>query len=672
MSKVFEFSGDVTFCPRGSIYPNPKKEASLLFPFGGHHLDVYMPLLKKSRISAPFQFSGETLKEKRTSIDILPDECIFEVFRRLSGGEERSACACVSKRWLSLLSSIRKDEICPTEISHSVEAKEEIVSAKVDKPSKTDKDAIAGSDIGEVESLIVDSEVKSDGYLSRCLEGKKATDIRLAAIAIGTSTRGGLGKLSIKGTNSVRGVTNFGLQAIARGCPSLRVLSLWNVSSINDEGLSEIASGCHMLEKLDLRCCPNISDKALLAVANNCPNLTSLTIESCSNIGNESFQSVSRLCHKLSSVSIKNCWLVGDQGIASLVSSARSLTKLILQTLNISDMSLAVIGHYGKALTDLALVGLQNVTEKGFWVMGNGQGLQLLKSFTINCCQGVTDLGVGAIGKGCPSLKQFCLRKCAILSDNGLVSFAKLCTSLESLQLEECHRITQSGLFAALLNCGESFKALSLACCFGIKDSNIGFPVMSPCKSLRSLSVRDCPGFGNVCLAILGRICPQLQRLNLTGLHGITDEAFLPFVHSCEAGLTKVNINGCEQLTDKAVSAIAKVHGSTLELLNLDGCRHVTDAVLVAIAENCMVLSELDVSKCAVTDYGIAALACAVQVNLRILSMSNCFLVSDKSLASLLKLGETLVGLDIKQCSAISNGTVDLLVEKLWRCDILS
>ena len=666
-------SGDVAFCPRDSVYPNPK-EPSLLFPLG-HHVDLYMPLLKRSRISASFQFSGETLKEKRTSIDVLPDECIFEVFRHLSGGQERSSCACVSKRWLSLLSSIRKDEFYPAEISRPEEPKEEVVSTKVDKPSETVKDVIVDSDTDEIESLIEDSEVRTDGHLSRHLEGKKATDIRLAAIAIGTSTRGGLGKLSIVGNNSVRGVTNFGLKAIARGCPSLRVLTLWNVSSISDEGLAEIASGCNMLEELDLRCCPSISDKALLAVANNCPNLTSLTIESCSNIGNDGFQSVGRLCQKLRSISIKKCPLVGDQGITSLVSSASFLTKLSLQALNVSDMSLAVIGHYGLAIRDLALVGLQNVTEKGFWVMGNGRGLQLLMSLTINCCQGVTDLGVVAIGKGCPSLKHLCLRKCAILSDNGLVSFAKLCMSLKSLELEECHRITQFGLFATLSNCGENIKAMSLANCFGIKDSNMGFAVgaMSPCKSLRSLSIRDCPGFGNVSLAILGRICPQLHRLNLTGLRGITDESFLPFIQGCEAGgLTHVNLIGCENLTDKAVSAIAKVHGTTLEVLNLDGCRHVTDAGLVAIAENCWFLHELDVSKCVVTDYGIAELARAPWTSLQILSMSNCPLVSDNCAPFLLKLGETLVGLDIRQCSAMSYGMVDLLVEKLWRCDILS
>lgn len=667
MSKVFEFSGDDNFCPGGSVYPNPKE--SSLFLSLGHHVDVYFPPHKRSRISAPFVFSGEMFEQKQASIEDLPDECLFEVFRRLPGGQERSSCACVSKRWLMLLSSIRNDEICPTKVAQSLEPKETLVSTEAVNAFETNK---KGAVVDKVETLIEDLELEGDGYLSRCLEGKIATDVRLASIAIGTSSRGGLGKLSIRGSNSSRGITDLGLKAIACGCSSLRVLSLWNVFTIGDEGLSEIASGCRMLEKLDLCQCPTISDKSLLAVANNCPNLTSLEIESCSRIGNESLQAVGRLCPNLKSISIKNCPLVGDQGIASLVSSTSySLTKMNLQALNISDMSLAVIGHYGKTLTDLALTGLQNVTEKGFWVMGNGQGFQKLRSFVITSCRGVTDLGLVAVGKGCPNLKQFCLSKCAFLSDNGLVSFAKVAGSLECLHLEECHRITQSGFFGLLANSGEKLKALSLTNCIGIKDSISGFYFTSLCNSLQSLCIRNCPGFGNASLAMLGRICRQLQHLDLSGFNGITDEGVLPLIQYCEAGLTKVNLSSCANLTDKVVSAIAKMHGGTLELLNLDGCRHITDTSLVAIAENCFVLSEFDISKCAISDCGIAALASAVQLNLGILSMSNCSLVSDKSLPFLAKLGETLVGLNIQHCYAISSSMVDQLVEHLWRCDIL-
>lgn len=245
-----------------------------------------------------------------------------------------------------LLSSLRSSEIC------------------------TNKNAKGGSDHVGAISGEEDMEFENDGCLTRSLEGKKATDIRLAAIAVGTLSCGGLVKLLIRGGSSICRVTDKGLSAIARACPSLRVFSLWNVPFVGDEGLFEMAKECHSLEKLDLCQCPLISRKGLIAVAKNSPNLTSLEIESCPNIGNETLQELGRCCPKLQCVTIKDCPLVGDLGIAGLMSSASCvLAKLKLQALNITDFSLAVIGHYGKALASLVLSGLQRVSERGFWVM---------------------------------------------------------------------------------------------------------------------------------------------------------------------------------------------------------------------------------------------------------------------------------------------------------------
>ncbi|MBA0690233.1 hypothetical protein Goari_007923 [Gossypium aridum] len=494
--------------------------------------------------------------------------------------------------------------------------------------------------------------------------------MRLAAVAVGTSGHGGLGKLSIRGSSSSRGVTNFGLSAVARGCPSLKVLSLWNVPRVGDEGLCEIAKECHLLEKLDLCQCPHLSNKGLIAIAANCPNLTALSIQSCPKIGNEGLQAIGKLCPKLQSISIKDCPLVGDHGVSSLLSSASSvLSKVKLQGLSITDFSLAVIGHYGKSVTNLMLSGLQNVSEKGFWVMGNAQGLQKLVSFTIASCWGVTDVSLEAIGKGCANLKQMCLRRCCFVSGDGLVAFAKSAGSLECLQLEECNRVTQSGVIGVLSNCG--LKSLTLVKCMGIKDISLEAPLSSSCNSLKSLSIRNCPGFGTASLAMVGRLCPQLQHVDLSGLCGITDAGLLPLLENCEAGLVKVNLSGCLNLTDEVVLHLTKLHGATLELLNLNGCRRITDASLAAVAENCVFLSDLDVSRCAITDVGIAALSHAEQLNLQVLSFSGCSGVSNKSMTFLKKLGKTLVGLNLQHCNSISTQTIELLVESLWRCNIL-
>ncbi len=257
------------------------------------------------------------------------------------------------------------------------------------------------------------------------------------------------------------------------------------------------------------------------------------------------------------------------------------------------------------------------------------------------------------------------------MSDNGLVSLAKVAGSLESLHLEECHHITQYGVLGALVNCRGKLKSLALVNCFGIKDCVVVLPLMTPCKSLSTLSIRNCPGFSNASLCMIGKLCPQLQRLDLSGSHKITDAGFLPLLESCEATLIKVNLSGCVNLTDNVVSALAKVHGGTLEQLNLDGCQKITDASMFAIADNCALLTDLDVSKSAITDHGIAALASAKQLNVQILSVSGCSLISNQSVLFFGKLGQTLLGLNLQHCNAISSSMVNLLVEQLWRCDIL-
>ncbi|CAI0415088.1 unnamed protein product [Linum tenue] len=641
MSQLFGFAGSDDFNSGGTVYTNPK-DTSLFLPLG-HHVDLYYPSRKRSRVSVPFIFDGGMFEpKKQTSIEVLPDECLFEVFRRLEG-QERSACACVSKHFLNLLSSIRREEF-----SH-VKVTETVISESVE-------------------------ETEGDGYLSRSLEGKKATDVRVAAVAVGTATRGGLGKLSIRGCNSSRKVTDVGLKAVGRCCPSLRVLSLWKLSSVTDEGLCEIAEGCRQLEKLDLCQCPGITDKGLQAIARNCPSLTDLTIESCGNIGNQGLQAIGQSCANIKSVSIKNCPAVGDQGIAGLVSSASyALTKVKLQALNISDVSLAVIGHYGKSVTDLSLSSLPNVSERGFWVMGNGHGLQKLRSLAVTSCPGATDAGIKSVGKGCPNLKQLSINKCAFLSDNGLVAFVKFSAALESVQLEECHRITQFGFFGSLLNCGTKLKAFSLVNCMGIRDLTAETPLPpSQCESLQSVSIRNCPGFGDGSLAFLSKLCPQLQNLEFTGLQGVTDSGLILVLEMCKSGLVKVNLSGCTNLSDRVVMEMAEHHGWTLETLNLEGCSRITDASLVAIAKSCLLISDLDVSRCSITDGGVGSLAASSGLlGLQVFSVSGCSMVSDKSFKSLVKLGQTLLGLNLQHCSAISSCTSELLVEQLWRCDVL-
>ncbi|CAI9293366.1 unnamed protein product [Lactuca saligna] len=599
-------------------------------------LDVYNHPCKRSRINDSYSLFSNN--KNNQSIEILPDECLYEIFRRLSGGKGRSAAACVSLRWLTLISNLKTSEIIDK------------VKVKVNN------------------EFSYDDEQENDGYLTRSLEGKKATDTRLAAIAVGTSARGGLGKLSVRGSDKV---TSVGFSAIARGCPNLRVLSLWNVPMIGDESLIEI-SKCQFLESLDLCHCPLISNEGLISIAKNCPNLSSLTIESCKNIGNESLEAIARCCPNLQSLTIKDCPNVGDQGVATLFSSSLVLTKVKFQSLDITDLSLAVIGRYGKSITNLALTNLRNVSQKGFWAMGNVGNLESLMSLTVISCCGITDLSLEAIGNGCHALKHMVLKKCWFLSDKGLVSFARAARFLESLQLEECNRVTQQGILGTLSNQNSKMKSFSVVKCMGVIDlDEKAIDFFEKSQSLHSLTIKNCIGFGNKNLEMIGKLSPNLHNIDLTGLSGITDSGLFDLLKTHTAGLKKINLTDCINLTDKVVVDLVKIHGGTLELLNLGGCRKITDESMAAIGRNCGLLKDLDVSKSGITDSGVSWLCYEGNMRLRVLSLSGC-MVSNKSMLSFEKMGETLVGLNLQMCNLISRSAIESLVVNLWRCDILS
>jgi EIN3-binding F-box protein len=554
----------------------------------------------------------------------------------------------VSKKWLSTLSSIRSSEI-PKE-------------AKTTLP-----------DLNEEPMIDVEEEVETKECLYRNLDGKKATDIRLAAISINSEARGGLGKLLIQGSHPTRGVTDKGLAAVGHGCPSLHVLVLCDVPHVTDAGLSEIADGCPLLEKLDLAQCPLISDEGLIAIARKCPNLTSLTVESCVRVGNDSLQAIGRCCPKLNSVTIKNCPLVGDQGICDLVSSAGvSLFKVKLHGLNIGDHAIANVGYHGKSITDLTLSGLLSVGERGFWVMANTLGLQKLKSLAIISLPGLTDLGLACIAKCCPGLKQVHLRKCAKVSDAGVKAFFEAAIMLESFQLEECNSVTLNGVLSALTVCGPKFKSLSLVKCLGVKDIITPGMVQIPsCTSLRCLTVRNCPGFSDASLVMVGKICPMLDSIELSGLGDVTDHGLLPLINTCAGRLVNVNLCKNANLTDMAVTSLVKANGSSLKFLNLDGCKKVTDKIVTEIVEMCIVLEELDLSRTVVSDFGVAALASAKHLKLRVLSLAGCQKLTGKSMLSLGKMGRSLEGLNLLSCNLVNSYNLASLEEKLWWCDIL-
>ncbi|KAL5793272.1 hypothetical protein ACOSP7_001866 [Xanthoceras sorbifolium] len=111
------FSGNDEFHSGGCLFPTSSC------------VDVYCPPHKRARTSAPFAFNESEFEcDNQISIGVLPEECLFKIFSRLLNGKEKSSAACVSKRWLMLLSSIRKAEFCKTKSIGSANLEKGVVA----------------------------------------------------------------------------------------------------------------------------------------------------------------------------------------------------------------------------------------------------------------------------------------------------------------------------------------------------------------------------------------------------------------------------------------------------------------------------------------------------------------------------------------------------------------
>jgi bacterioferritin-associated ferredoxin len=114
---------------------------------------------------------------------------------------------------------------------------------------------------------------------------------------------------------------------------------------------------------------------------------------------------------------------------------------------------------------------------------------------------------------------------------------------------------------------------------------------------LRELSlVRYYRKVDDVVLREVAARCTQLNYLNLSVCHSVTDEGLRAVAAACTQ-LTSLNLCDCRSVTDEGLRAVAAAC-TQLTSLNLTWCRLVTDEGLRAVAAACTQLTSLDLSGC--------------------------------------------------------------------------
>lgn len=566
-------------------------------------------------------------------IDNLPDECIQKIFGFLLNSQDRCNSAAVSKKWLHLMASMR----------------------------------VSGIELPE------QSPSHHPQPFSRWLMGEKANDIRLAALAVRAYPPQALTFLCIMGLPRSSSVTDIGLEIIAKTSSSLKCLSLWDCDSVRDMGFQAIAKWCRDLERLNLINLPLISDNALRSIASSCAELSALSIESCPLIGGESFEIIGKKCLKLKAVSLVKCPSVQDSGIISLISNLPELLRLKISMMRVGNEVLKAILSYGKTLQVLHLEKIKGPTEMSYSQIG---AMEELKSLKLRLCTGLT--GESFKGSKFTGLKSIDIRRCISFTDEVLIELSESAKLLKCLRLEESIGFSSKGLLQALRNWRDTLKILSLNKCWIIENQVITKPedflLLNNYPLLSTLELRDCNGISDEFLSWMALSCNQAKQISLTGMSSFSDQGLLRLLmfQNAADNLVSLELSGCRTVSDQALNVVVKGLGSGLKYVKLENCSGVSDKIMKTIAAHCVVLEELKVDGCGITDISLWCLVFKGKDRLRSLSIAGCTGISDLGLECLEQMRwDNLKMLNIRNCPRISSQSIEFFREWIWWCKVI-
>ncbi|KAG5600297.1 hypothetical protein H5410_031667 [Solanum commersonii] len=475
------------------------RQSSLLLSRGKNR-NVNFPLRKRICVTTT---SKNFEQRNHPSIEIILDECLFEVFKRLPNGKERSVCARVSKRWLTLLSSIHKDKIAES------------------------------------------NGIEGEGYLVRSLVSREATDVRLAPIAVGATNYGGLAKLSIRGDNLCH-VGDKGLSEIAPGCHLLKKLYLFQCPKITDNSLLDIAKNCTHLTFLTISFCSKIGNKSPKVVGQYCPNLKLVVLKKCPLIRDRGIEDLFYSNgHILIEVEL-HALHISDISLKTISQHRTTLTSL-------------AIGELRRKLKTLSLVKFLGVNDSINAVPSKAHCCNSVVSLSIHSCLGIGNATIAVIGRLCHKLTQIELSGLICITDEGLFPLVKNCaTNLVVVNLSACVNITDISVSDIVKLNGRSLKFLLVDSCRRITDATL-VEIWNSCWMLNALDVSKCGITNSRIKTLSGAIQLHLLILSLSGCPLVSDNN-LPFLLDLVQNLQGLNIHRCPNISSITVDALVKIN----------------------------------------------------------------------------------------------------------------
>jgi hypothetical protein len=195
------------------------------------------------------------------------------------------------------------------------------------------------------------------------------------------------------------------------------------------------------------------------------------------------------------------------------------------------------------------------------------------------------------------------------LTDQGLIALCPaLATGLHTLNIAKCFELTD----AALRTVAKYFPNLTSLSLEGCRKCTKDIVVLKNCSKLISLNLSNCDLKDEELIPVVLSL-PGLTSIDLSWCENLTDKALSTLVKACR-GLTTLKLRCCRQLTDAWIADFSPFLGlgkqSSLTSLDLTECIMITDKGLSSLVKSCPALSVLELRGCNhITDLGMNALS---------------------------------------------------------------
>ena len=335
---------------------------------------------------------------------------------------------------------------------------------------------------------------------------------------------------------------NDSIQAIARGCPKLQTISIYDGYELSNESVTYLAESCKELRSILLRRCDLVADGAIRAIANSCPDLEKLDLGG----------------------------LLSGRGYIS----------------RITDESFIIVGQKCSKLVDIS-IAYNSVTDIGIAALS--RGCPKLQSFSVDNCPSISDAGITALSYRCKELRTINLTNCRRISDDCLFRIAELCPELTSFNLSGSAAVTNAGVSCIARGC-EKLTSITIENCSQI-DDNALIAIGSCCPNLLVMTIASY----SLILSDRGLIaiacgCPALERLRISGRSNITDASVIVLAQKC-LQLKSITLTS-GKITDASLIAFA-TNSRKLQNVSLNYCYYITSTGLSNLAAKCTQMEKM-------------------------------------------------------------------------------